>query len=94
MYSCDFSSGSGTALEHELNSKPSRLAHHSRLFFSFSSPSLFWESFCFFSPSACSYTVSGCVDAGQSTLVAACAHSEKEEKVEDEFSVKAARLGG
>lgn len=38
--------------------------------------------------------MSGCVDAGQCSLVVACAHSEKEEKVDDEFSVKAAaRLG-
>lgn len=47
----------------------------------------------FFSPSACRRCVSGCVDAGQCSLVAACAHSEKEEKVDNEFSVKAARLG-
>lgn len=43
--------------------------------------------------SACSHGGSGCVNAGPWSLVAACARSEKEEKVDDEFSVKAARLG-
>lgn len=43
--------------------------------------------------SPCSHGGSGCVNAGPWSLVAACARSEKEEKVDDEFSVKAARLG-
>lgn len=96
--------GGQAALELELNNKPSEAGPSQPvvLFFFPPSPSFFWggESFWFFvffffalGLSALRLAVSGSVDAGQCSLVAACARREKEEKVDDEFSVSAARLG-
>lgn len=96
IYSRCHCNGRRAALELELNNKPSEAGPSQPVvLFFFPLPLFFGSPSVFFALglSALRLAGSGSVDADQCSLVAACARCEKEEKVDDEFSVSAARLG-